>query len=111
MIGHVYLITDWSSEPAIRYKVGITKGDVNKRLKALQTGSSGELVLLNIYSSENYRKIETILHRGYKPYSTDGGKEWFELPDEKVLKFKEECKAIDENIEFLKENNHFFSKM
>lgn len=110
MVGHVYLITDWSSMP-IRYKVGITKGDVNKRLKALQTGSSGELVLLNKYSSENYRKIETVLHRGYKPYSTDGGKEWFELPDEKVLKFKEECKTIDENIKLLKENNHFFSKM
>lgn len=111
MIGYIYLITDWSSNPT-RFKVGITKGDVKKRLKALQTGSSGELVLLNTYSSENYRKIETILHRGYKSYSTDGGKEWFELPDNRALSFIKECETIDSNLKMLKESqNPFYSKI
>lgn len=102
MKGKVYLIVDWSSQP-LKYKVGITKSDVTKRLKSLQTGSSGELVLLKTYLSENYKKIETILHRNYKPYSTNGGKEWFELSDEIASNFLMECKQIDENICFLKE--------
>tara|TARA_B100000963_G_C22631433_1_gene675124 strand:+ start:1426 stop:1758 length:333 start_codon:yes stop_codon:yes gene_type:complete len=110
MSGFIYLITDWSSKPT-RYKVGITKGSVENRLKSLQTGSSGELVLLQTYHSDNYRKIETILHRGYKAYATDGGKEWFELPDERVLDFKKECKTIDNNLKILKENNSFFNQI
>lgn len=111
MKGSIYLITDWSSEPH-RFKVGITKGDVSKRLKQLQTGSSGELVLLKTYSSENYRKIETILHRGYKSHSTDGGREWFELPEDRVVNFKKECKKIDDNLKLLKESeNPFYFKI
>jgi len=111
MKGNIYLITDWSSQPQ-RYKIGITKGKVESRLKQLQTGSSGELVLLMTYSSNNYRKIETILHRGYKSHSTDGGKEWFELPEHRVLNFKKECMQIDENLEFLKKSkNPFYHKI
>jgi hypothetical protein len=107
MKGNIYLITDWSSQPQ-RYKIGITKGKVESRLKQLQTGSSGELVLLMTYASDNYRKIETILHRGYKSHSTDGGKEWFELPEDRVLNFKKECMQIDENLEFLKKSKNPF---
>lgn len=111
MRGNVYLIVDWESTPE-KYKIGITKNSVEDRLKQLQTGSSGELVLLNTYSSDNYRKIETILHRGYKSHSTDGGKEWFELPEDRVLNFKKECKKIDDNLKLLKESeNPFYSKI
>jgi hypothetical protein len=95
--GKVYLLTDWDSSPQ-RYKIGITKGAVENRIKSLQTGSSGEIVLLQIYESERYKMIETILKRGYKHYSTNGGKEWFYLPDENVINFKKECKRIEENI-------------
>jgi|TARA_Y100000385_G_scaffold47083_2_gene43701 hypothetical protein len=105
--GVVYLITDWSSVPE-KYKIGITKNSPNDRLKSLQTGSSGELVLLKTYESYNYRKIESALHRGYKPYSTDGGKEWFELPNEVALNFINECKQIDDNIKFLMESDNPF---
>ena len=105
--GVVYLITDWSSEPE-KYKVGITKNSPEDRLKSLQTGSSGELVLLKTYKSENYRKIEGVLHRGYKPYSTDGGKEWFELPDNIVINFLKECERIDNNIKLINEMNDSF---
>jgi len=107
MKGKVYLIIDWGSHP-IKYKIGITKNDVDKRLKQLQTGSSSELVLLQVYESENYRKIEGTLHRGFKHYSTDGGKEWFELPDEIALNFLKECEQIDNNIKMLKESGNPF---
>jgi hypothetical protein len=105
--GVVYLITDWSSNPE-KYKIGITKNSPEDRLKSLQTGSSGELVLLKTYESYNYRRIEGILHRGYKSYSTDGGKEWFELPNEVILNFINECKQIDDNIKFLMESDNPF---
>ena len=105
MKGNIYLITDWSSVPQ-KYKIGITKGKVESRIKQLQTGSSGELVLLMTYSSDNYRNIETILHRAYKYYLTDGGKEWFELPENRVLNFKKECMQIDENLKLLNKNKN-----
>ena len=105
--GVVYLITDWSSNPE-KYKIGITKNSPEDRLKSLQTGSSGELVLLKTYESYNYRKIEGILHRGYKSYSTDGGKEWFELPDKIVINFLKECNQIDSNIKMLKDSENPF---
>lgn len=107
--GFVYLITDWSSVPE-KFKIGVTKKNPKDRLRSLQTGSSGELVLLRTYESENYRRIETVLHRGYKPYSTDGGKEWFELPSDVALNFLKECEQIDKTLESLKEfDNPFIS--
>lgn len=108
MKGKVYLIVDWSSSP-LKYKIGITKNQIQKRIKQLKTGSSGDLVLLKHYESENYKKIESILHRFYNSYSTEGGKEWFELPDDKVLNFINECQTIDENLKYLQENNCFFN--
>jgi hypothetical protein len=105
--GFVYLITDWSSNPE-KFKVGVTKKTPEDRLRSLHTGSSGELVLLKTYESENYRRIETVLHRGYKPYSTDGGKEWFELPPTLALDFFNECKKIDDNIKYLQESGNPF---
>jgi hypothetical protein len=107
MKGKIYLITNWSSN-VNRYKIGITKNSPEDRLKSLQTGSSGELVLLKVYESENYRKIEGILHRTYSHFSTDGGKEWFELPDDRVLNFIKECEKIDNNLNALKDSNNPF---
>ena len=104
--GKIYLLLDWCSSPE-KYKIGITKNEISKRIKQLTTGSSSELVLINSYESENYKKIETILHRNYKSYSTCGGKEWFELPEDKVTEFKKKCKQIDETIIFLNKNNTF----
>lgn len=93
--GIVYLLVDWGSNPE-RYKIGITKDNVDKRIKQLQTGSPNELVLLNKYESKNYKKLELFLHKKYNKYSTDGGKEWFELPNDIVISFKSECQKIDE---------------
>ena len=104
-MGKIYLIVELNSSP-IRYKIGITKGDAYKRLKALQTGASNELLLLNEYHSPNYRKIEGALHSKYRRFSTEGGKEWFELPDIEILKFENECKIIDKQITILQESGN-----
>ncbi len=106
-MGYLYLIVDWGSDPE-RYKIGITKNDVEKRLKQLQTGASSELVLLRTYESDNYRKIERWFHRKYSSYATDGGKEWFQLPNDDVLNFITECERIDETVQLLKDQNPFY---
>lgn len=107
--GKIYLLLDWGSSPNEKYKIGITKNEISKRIKQLTTGSSSELVLINSYESENYKQIEGVLHRRYKTYSTCGGKEWFELPNDKVIDFKKHCEEIDKNIKFLNENNSFLN--
>jgi hypothetical protein len=107
-MGYIYLLVEWGSNPE-RFKIGITKDNVDARIKQLQTGSSSELVLLRQYESDNYRKIEKWLHRKYKSYSTDGGKEWFQLPDDDALNFIKECQKIDEAVQILKENNPFYT--
>jgi hypothetical protein len=98
--GIVYLLTEWGSSPE-RFKIGITKGSVEDRIKQLQTGSSNEIVMILKYESYNYLKIEKFLHKKYSKYSTDGGQEWFELSSTDVSNFINECKTIDDRINFL----------
>lgn len=61
-------------------KLGMS-GDVNKRLKGLQTSSSSELVLLWKYyianTSKEAIKIEKMLHRACKEFHIRG--EWFTM--------------------------------
>ena len=46
VMGYVYLIYDKNNNS---YKIGVTKGDTNKRLKKLQTGNSCELEIKNLF--------------------------------------------------------------
>lgn len=103
-MGTVYLLAEFVDNP--RFKIGITKGDVSKRIRELSTGNSNEIILINQYQSENYRKIEGMLHRKFFMNRTKG--EWFELTNEQVFSFTEEAKKADELISFLKENNYFY---
>ena len=103
--GTVYLLIEWGSSPE-RFKIGITKGSVEDRLKQLQTGSSNEIVMLMKYESYNYLKIEKFLHKKYSKYSTDGGQEWFELPSTDVSNFIKECTNIDNTINYLVDSDN-----
>jgi hypothetical protein len=100
MGGNVYLITDGDY-----YKIGITKGDVNKRIKTLQTGSPNPITLINSYYSHNYRKIETWFHRMFRTKRLEG--EWFALEPEDIDGFISEANKIDKNINNLKDNPFF----
>lgn len=103
-MGTVYLLGEFVDNP--RYKIGITKNNVNSRLKELQTGNPNEIILINQYQSENYRKIEGMLHRKFFMNRAKG--EWFDLTNEQVFSFLDEAKKADELISFLKENNCFY---
>jgi len=103
-MGTVYLLAEFTNNS--RFKIGITKNDVNKRIRELSTGNSNEIILINKYESENYRKIEGMLHRKFFMNRAKG--EWFDLTHEQVISFTDEAKKADELISFLKENNHFY---
>ncbi len=100
MNGYVYLLYDGEY-----YKIGITKGDIKKRIKTLQTGSPKPIRLINSYKTKNYRKMESWFHRLYKDDRVEG--EWFYLNDDQVNNFTNEAIKIDKNINSLT-NNPFF---
>ena len=86
--GIVYLIYDSSQN---LYKIGVTKGTGEKRLKQLQTGNASELQI--IHTHENNQILN----------------EWYELPIEIVLNFKTVC-IETENIINIMKDNYFFAK-
>lgn len=102
-MGIVYLLNAWGTD---KYKIGITKGDVNKRMKQLQTGCPDEIVLTKLYECEHYRKLEGWMHRKFSSKRIEG--EWFILEDEDVLNFIDECKKGDETITLLINENPFY---
>lgn len=74
-LGWVYFIICMDAE---RCKIGFTKGDVSKRLKSLQTGSSSELLM--IAQHPGTPETERRLHDKFAANRLHG--EWFELTDE-----------------------------
>ncbi len=108
-MGIVYLLCELGSNPE-RYKIGITKGDPENRVKQLQTGCSNQIMLLRSFRSEYYTKIESTLHREYKLYASEGGTEWFILPSDAVFGFIPRCKQIHDNFKSLTESENPFFK-
>ena len=107
-MGFVYLIVQIDSDGMECHKIGISKNNPEIRLKNLKTGNSNQLRIINTYESDNYRKIERWLHRKYYNSKTLADNEFFNLTNEQVLSFIDDCKEIDNTISFLKENNVFY---
>lgn len=101
--GIVYLLGDWARDGV--YKIGVTRGDIEKRVKKLQTGNSGEIYICQKYETIYPFFLEKTLHSKYLPYKIKN--EWFGLNDEQVIDFKKECKEIEDMIEALKDNPFF----
>lgn len=104
-MGTVYLLGDSRKEGV--YKIGVTMGKVENRIKKLQTGNSGEIYLVSFYQTDYPFVMEKMLHTKY--FSNRALGEWFELSDEDVISFLDNCEKIQENINVLKEN-YFFNK-
>jgi hypothetical protein len=98
----LYLIKEDSTN---RYKVGITKQPIYKRMKQLQTGNSNEIVLVDYYDTDD-KKLEQMVQGRLKKYQTQG--EWFELPLDEVICFKKLCREVEEQLKFLRKENYFF---
>ncbi len=107
-LGYVYLIVEADDKGYEKYKIGVTRKNPEERVKKLRTGNSNELFVLKKYRSENYRKIEKWFHRKYISQRTISQNEFFELTNEQVLRFIDDCKEIDQTINYMRSNNPFF---
>ncbi|TXG80056.1 MAG: GIY-YIG nuclease family protein [Spirochaetes bacterium] len=108
-MGYVYLILEGNIHGEELYKIGITKNDPQLRVKQLQTGNPNQVSLLHAYESKNYKKVEQWMHRKHAQSKTLAKNEWFNLTDEQVFSFIEDCKEADKTISFLLETNPFFN--
>jgi hypothetical protein len=103
--GYVYLLAD--AEKDNIYKIGVTKGTIERRIKKLQTGNSGEIYLCRYFQTPHPFFIEKHLHLKYSREKVLN--EWFELTPEQVLNFEKDCLEIEKMVETMK-NNEFFPK-
>lgn len=102
-MGKVYLINAYGTD---LYKIGITTGDIEKRITQLKTGNPYELNLINIFECQYHRKVESWMHKKYNSYRKEG--EWFELSDDNVFSFVNDCKQAHDTIKLLIEDNPFY---
>lgn len=102
--GYVYLICDANSN---MYKIGMTKGTIEKRIKTLQTGNANELHIVKYYHTDFPFKMESMLHLRFKWKQVLN--EWFDLTDDDVFDFEQTCKDVENAIIALKDNP-FFAK-
>ena len=49
--GYVYLLGDFEKEGS--YKIGVTRGTIEHRIKKLQTGNSGEIYIVDYFQTEH----------------------------------------------------------
>jgi Tfp pilus assembly protein FimT len=107
IMGYVYLLLQIDNDGNEHYKIGVTKRSIDDRISELQTGNPNKITLHRKYETPNYLKVENWLHRKYQT-KTEAKNEWRALTNEQVLYFLDDCKAADDNIKFLLENNHFY---
>ena len=100
--GYVYLIRNSHFE----YKIGMTKQNVNKRLKQLQTGNSEDLELVKYFLVENYKKVEKSLHNHFSNKKIN--REWFNLNKNDIKDFEEKIRMYENAIKVFNENSKNF---
>lgn len=102
----VYLICDIENN---NYKIGVTKGDIYKRIKKLQTGNCTNLFLIYAHNTEYPFTLEKMLHCRFNPDRTLN--EWFALSDEDVINFPKTCNEMENTIKVMKDNPHFKKRL
>ena len=102
MKGSVYLLTDGEL-----YKIGVTRGSIDKRISKLQTGNPYTIQMISHYDTDKPFKLEKILH--FRHSSQRINNEWFQLTNENVSNFNNECSEIEKMLESVKDNP-FISK-
>lgn len=101
--GIVYLLGDSLNEGL--FKIGVTRGKIENRIKKLQTGNGGEIYLVDFYETDTPFFIERDLHKRFSCNKENG--EWFNLSLEDMKDFKKHCKSIEDIIEAMKDNPFF----
>ena len=104
-MGFVYLIGDWEKDNV--YKIGVTRGRVEDRIKKLQTGNGGEIYLIKSFETTRPFVMEKMLHNKFNLKKKIG--EWFELTPEDIKDFQSTCEDLQKTIDAL-EDNYYFKK-
>ena len=107
-MGYVYLLLEVDKEGCERHKIGITTNSVEKRIKQLSTGNSNKIQCLNSFQTEHFFKVEGWLHKKYANQKTETKNEWFQLTNEQVTSFIDDCVEIEKKVVYLLENNPFY---
>ena len=89
--GYVYLLGDFGKEGM--FKIGVTRGTIERRIKKLQTGNSGEIYIVDYFQTEHPFFIEKWMHMQYN--SKNVLNEWFELTIDDMKNFKENCQKFE----------------
>ena len=97
----VYLLGDSGQDNT--YKIGVTRENINKRIKQLQTGNGEEIYLVDYYETEHPFFIERFLHMKFAPKQKLN--EWFMMDIKDVDNFKNYCSTFDKSAKSLKNNN------
>jgi hypothetical protein len=106
MDGFVYLIGELDNKDI--YKIGVTKKDINKRIKELQTGSSDELYVRHSFKTSYPYKLEKMLHRHFS--HNNKLNEWFTLSENQAKDFLNVCEYYETILDSLKDNPFFNNK-
>ena len=106
-MGFVYILGDSDKEGY--YKIGATRGSLEKRIKHLQTGNSGQLFLINSHKTKHPFMIENMLHKRIAEKRVLN--EWYLLSDDEVRTFSSECTKIEDIISSLEDNDFFNKKL
>ena len=106
MNGSVYLLCDPSTN---LFKIGMTRGSVDKRIKELQTGNSCEIHLVKKFDTTIPSYIESSLHHHF--FGKQTLNEWYELEADDIKAFEETCQKYQKAAEALQDNPFFKHKL
>ena len=96
-MGYVYLLCDGE-----KFKIGMTKYQIEKRVVELQTANTNEIWVHSYYETQYPLKIEKMMHGRHA--SSNVKNEWFDLSVSEVINFKNECKQCEEILKALRDN-------
>lgn len=96
-MGYVYLLCDGE-----KFKIGMTKNKIEKRVAELQTGNPNEIWVHSYYETQYPLKIEKMMHGRHA--SSNVKNEWFDLSVSEVINFKNECKQCEDILKALRDN-------
>ena len=88
--GFVYLLCDGE-----KFKIGMTRGKIEKRIAELQTGNPNEIFISSYHETEYPNRVEQMMHVKYKTAQVKN--EWFDLSVEQVVGFRKECNKCKTN--------------
>lgn len=90
--GYVYLLGDFGKEGM--FKIGVTRGTIERRIKKLQTGNSGEIYVVDYFQTDHPFFIEKWMHIQYGCKNILN--EWFELTIDDMKNFKKNCQKFED---------------